>query len=223
MKRKKVFTIFVTFIISIILLIVITNLAIVNQNVNQGKFRVSDVVLTSTAVFNDKIEESKTWSFDVFQKNLLSILITSSKDANIKRIYLSDIQIKGRNPLTVSQFRSEMKKVIGIDKEQLELEWELTEENQILIELEFLNEELLKNWTVPEGINEVRRDGTIFKIAGMSLNDIKTTIDFKLNIEETIGKINTTKVSLKIPNRELIENGQDIRRLNVSEFVFRTK
>ena len=92
----------------------------------------------------------------------------------------------------------------------------------MLLELIIINENILKNWAIPEGVNEIIYDGRIFTTANMNLKDIQFKIRFDLVITESTGKTNTMKVEMKLPDEKLLVNGADVRRLDVYDFKFKT-
>ena len=223
MEKRKIFWVLLTMILAIILLLLVVKFVFKTEKINEGKFRVSDVILTSTAEITDKTKKNATWSLNVSQKNLLSILINAGSEANISRIYLSDLRVtKGKN-IVFYLLNSENRIELNRKKQELDLEYELDEENNIKFEFVALNENIMKNWVVPDTINEIICDGRIFEKAQISVGDLKYTLKFKLNIVEANGKTNTLKVSLDMPNEELVINGADVRRLSTNTFKFKVK
>ena len=221
MEKTKVFWIITTLILAILALVVVINLVFSSDEINEGKFRVGDVILTSTAELTNKSKENDAWSIDLSQRNKLSILINVAEEASIQKVYLKDITVNKGN-IIMSQLNHENKVALIDGPKDLELEYRV-ENGQMLIEIVALNENILKNWIVPEGTKELVYDGRAFTTAGLTLKDIRFKIDFKLVVSETTGKINEMRVSLQLPNDELIINGADVRRLSLSEFKFKTK
>lgn len=220
MDKKKIFWILMTIVISVILLVVTINLLFKKDTVNQGKFRVSDVILTSSAELTNKTEKNGKWSIDLSQRNKLSLLINASTGVEINKIYLSDITASKGN-IVFSQLDNENKITLGNKSKELAIEYVLDENNQLLIELIALNENVLKNWAVAENIKQIVYDGRAITTAGLTLQDIQFKLKFKLNIVESTGKTNSMKIELLLPNEELIINGADVRRLSTSDFKFK--
>jgi len=220
MDKKKIFWVLITIAISIICLIVVINLVFKEDTVNEGKFRVSDVILTSSAELTNRTEKNGVWSIDLSQKNKLSLLITAATGAEIDKIYLSDITVNKGN-VVFSQLNNESKITLSSSSQDLAVEYTLDDNNQMLLEFIALNESILKDWVVPDTTKQIVYDGRVVTTAGMSLKDIQFKLKFKLNIVETTGKTNTMKVELKLPNEELVTNGADVRRMSLSEFKFK--
>ncbi len=223
MKKQKIFLVLITLIISILLLIVVINLVFKKDTVNEGKCRVTDAILASSAELANKSEANGKWSIDLSQRNKLSFLINVASDTNITRVYLKDLTVKGTNNVVFEQLNSEIKVNLSSTKQNLDLEYTLDENNQMKIELVAINENVLKNWSVPEDIKEIIYDGRIFSDVGIKLKDIEFKLSFKLCIEEKTGKTNEMKVEIKLPNEELITNGADVRRLSTKDFKFKVK
>ena len=220
MDKRKIFWVLVTVVISVILLVVVINLVFKSDEVNEGKFRVSDAILTSSAELTNKTEKNGVWSIDLSQKNKLSLLITPATGAKISKIYLSEITVNKSNVI-FSQLDNENKITLTRDKKDLDIEYIVDENGQILLELVALNENILKDWVIPENIKQIVYDGRMLTTAGLTLKDIQFKLKFKLNVVEDTGKTNTMKVDLLLPNEELLENGADVRRLSVSKFKFK--
>lgn len=223
MKKQKIFIVLLTLIISILLLVVVINLVFKKDTVNEGKCRVTDVILTSSAELENKSEANEKWSIDLSQRNKLSFLITTATDINISRVYLKDLKVKGTDKVVFEQLNSEIKVNLSPEKQDLDLEYTLDENGLMKIELLAINENILKNWEIPEDTKEIVYDGRLLKDVGMSIKDIEFKLSFKLCIEEKTGKTNEMKVEMKLPNEELIENGADVRRLSTKDFKFKVK
>ncbi len=220
MDKKKIFWVLITLVISVILLVVVINLVFKKDTVNEGKFRVSDVILTSSAELANKTEKNGVWSIDLSQRNKLSLLVIASTGAEIDKIYLSNITVNKGN-VVFSQLDNENKITLSSKPQDLAVEYTLDEKDQMLLEFVALNENILKDWAVPEDTKQIVYDGRMVKTAGMELKDIQFKLKFKLNIVEKTGKTSTMKVELKLPNEELVINGADVRRLALKDFKFK--
>jgi hypothetical protein len=221
MEKRTVFYILLTIILSILAFVITLKLVFRTDEINEGKFRVVDVIVTSEAVLTDKTAENDVWSLNISNRNVLSMLINKTEDAKISKIYLSDIKVKANNPIAFYMLDNEAKLTLTNAPQKLDVEYALEENGQIKLEMVALNENVLKNWIVPEGINEIICDGRIFNMAGLSLKDIQFDLKFKLNIVEEMGKINILPVDIEFPAEELLKNGVDIRRLDRTEFKFK--
>lgn len=222
MDKKKIFWVLLTIVIAVIILVIVINLVLKKDEINEGKFRVSDAILSSSVELANKTNKNSVWSIDLSQKNKLSLLITPATGAKIDRIYLSDITTN-RGNITFSQLNNENKIKIESMPKSLELEYTVDENNQILIELIALKENILKDWTIPSEMKQIVYDGRMVSKAGLTLKDIQFRLQFRLNILENTGKISTMKVDMLLPNEELIVNGADVRRLSLSDFRFKVK
>ena len=222
MDKKKIFWVLLTIVIAVIILIIVINLVLKKDEINEGKFRVSDAIISSSVELTNKANKNGVWSIDLSQKNKLSLLIIPAAGAKIDRIYLSDITTNKGN-ITFSQLNNENKIKVESMSKSLELEYNLDENNQILIELIALNENVLKDWAIPSEMKQIVYDGRMVSKAGLTLKDIQFKLQFRLNILENTGKISTMKVEMLLPNEELIVNGADVRRLSLSDFRFKVK
>jgi len=223
MEKRKIFVILITIILAILALLLVVKLVFRTDKINEGKFRVADVILTSTAELTDKTKQNDVWSLNISQKNLLSMLIAVGSEANIDKIYLSDIKVTGNKNIVFYLLNSENRIELSRKKQDLEVEYVFDENGNIKLEFVALNENIVKNWTVPETLKEIICDGRIFETAGISLEELEYTLSFKLNIVEANGKINELKVKLNLPNEELVINGADVRRLDRTDFKFKVK
>ena len=220
MDKKKIFWVLITLVISVLLLIVTINVVFKKDTVNEGKFRVSDVILTSSAELTNKTEKNGVWSIDLSQRNKLSMLVTAATGVEINRIYLSDVT-SNKGKVIFSQLDNESKLALDNKGQELAVEYNLDENNQMLLEFVALNENVLKDWIVPEDTKQIVYDGRMLSTVGIKLQDIQFKLKFKLNIVESTGKTNTMKVEMLLPNEELVTNGADVRRLSLSDFKFK--
>lgn len=220
MKSKKPFFLIVTILISIVLLIVIVNLLFSNYSFNEGKYRVSDAIITSTAHFEDKRIVTKTWTYDVSQLNRLSLLITAPKDSVITKLYISDFSCNKSNVI-ISEENKENKLSVGFGKE-LDLESTLDKDTgRLKLDLLIYNENVLKDFKVDDYTNSLTKDATVFKLAGKTIEDIRFKASFNINILDKNGRKSVLKIRLELPNDSILENGIYIERLDVSNFNFK--
>lgn len=223
MEKRKIFEILLTIFLSVIALIIVVKLVFKTDNINEGKFKVTDAILTSTAELTDKTKQNEVWSLNISQRNLLSILIQAASEANIDRIYISDAKVTNNKKIVFYLLNSENRIELNKKKQELEVDYTLEENNTIKLEFVALNENIVKNWLVPETIKEIICDGRIFEMAGITLNDLKYTLKFTLNIVETNGKTNELKIEIELPKQELVTKGADVRRLSTNDFKFKVK
>ena len=169
MEKRTVFYILLTIILSILAFALTLKLVFRTEKINEGRFRVVDVIVTSEAVLTDKTAENDAWSLNISNRNILSMLINKTEDAKISKIYLSEIKVKANNPIAFYMLDNEAKLTLTNVPQKLDVEYEIEENGQIKLEMVALNENVLKNWIVPEGINEIICDGRIFNMAGRGL------------------------------------------------------
>ena len=120
MEKKKIFWIVLTIVIAVITLAIIINLVLKSDKFNEGKFRVNDAVLVSSAEVENRTENNGTWSISLSQKNKLGLLITPAAKAEIDRIYLTDITVN-KGSVVFSQANSENKLNLTYDKQDLDI------------------------------------------------------------------------------------------------------
>lgn len=218
-NSKNIFFILVAIIISAVILAVLIQLLLVNSKVNQGKYRVSDAIITSDTKFIDKSKETGTWSYDVYQSNLLSFLVSTGSE--ISRAYISDISATDSN-IEVSQqdFDGAVYANTGSD---LELASDISEDGNVLYEINIINKGVLNNFEISSDVEEIKHDASIFKLAGISNSDLQFDISFNLNIQEKDGRLSVMKVQLKLPYKDIIESGTSVTRMDIGNLVFKLK
>lgn len=218
-NSKNIFFILVAIIISAVILAVLIQLLLVNSKVNQGKYRVSDAIITSDTKFIDKSKETGTWSYDVYQSNLLSLLVSTGSE--ISRAYISDISATDSN-IEVSQqdFDGAVYANTGSD---LELAFDISEDGNVLYEINIINKGVLNNFEISSDVEEIKHDASIFKLAGISNSDLQFDISFNLNIQEKDGRLSVMKVQLKLPYKDIIESGTSVTRMDIGNLVFKLK
>ena len=219
-KRKDFFVVILTFIISIIVLIVLVNALMTNSKVNQGKFRVSDVLVTSTAVLEDTSEITSKWTFNVHQNNKLSILIVPSSEEFSAKI--TDLA-STKSGLEVYQVGNEDAKINIDNTKELKLVSTVNEDGNVLYEIEFANKNILSNFEIPKETTEIAHNATVFGLAGVTNKELEYLVAFKLNLQDNMGKTSVMNISLKLPQGDIVTLGNSVKRLDLSEFVFKVK
>ena len=98
MKKTSFFIAVIVIFVSILAIYGIVTVMMDNTGkINQGTYRINDVMSKSTIVYNEKEikNEGKNGlsdiSFDLTQDNLLSVLV--AKNVNAKRIYINNVNI----------------------------------------------------------------------------------------------------------------------------------
>lgn len=221
MKREQFFKICIVCLISIIILLGIYKVITTSLKVNQGKYRVADVVVTSTADIVSRTEENTYLSFDASQKNTISLLIVPS-DAKTESINLENIEITG-NTNSIYMSQKDREEVLVSDIEVLPIDIQYREDKNILLELEITNKNILTNKKLEDSVKELRYDGRVFKDVGLTENELRLDINFDVKIVEENGTENILKVELDIPNEKFLTEGYHVERMDLGSFVFKTK
>jgi len=248
-KRNK----FINIIIALVSLTIVVFLCMflldATGKINQGSFRVSDLVVSSIATVEDNqakkettdittettapVVENTIKSFsdiklDVSQKNAINILIAKSNDIEAKDIYIDNVSIN-YPVLTENMFlyqKEENKIDLKTEKIKLSLEKE-DKDGQYLIKINIDNINCVKQAVIPETTTETATsivyDGTIFNVLNTKISDISFNVQFNLNIFDSTGRVNICKVKLYLPNELLVTNGMSIINENAGNFPFKIK
>lgn len=219
MKSKKIFWTVTMGILAIVILFFIVNMIFSNYDLNEGKFRVSDALISSTAYFEDKSEINKTWSYDVSQINNLVLLISAPKDTIVTKSYISDFKTT-LSSVTINEQGKETKLESGLGK-SLDLESNFDENGNLKLSIIIYNENILKDFKVEDYTKSLKKDGTVFSLAGKTLQDIKFKTSFNINIVDKTGRKSVLKLDLDLPNENFFYNGTFIEKLDVSNLNFK--
>lgn len=224
MDKKKIFIAMVTIIISLAILVIVINLIFNNNSkINQGKFRVSDALLTSSAILKE--ETKGEWTFDISQNNKLALLIQSVENTKIKEIYLEKIRVNGKEDINI--YIEQLNHKLSYKYEEIKNKrvniYADEQENGYLVELDIINKDVVTDFTIPEDIKVVRHDGTMLNIAGIKASEVIFRLRYNLVIIEPEGKVNKCEFDIRIPNEKVITEGTTIERLNVQDLVFKVK
>lgn len=101
MSKGKFFTAVITVVISGIILFVIINMIFDSSKINQGGYRISDVLLTSVVELEDKSETVSEWKFDASQNNTISMLVASNSNTDIKEVYIEKFKISSKKDVNI--------------------------------------------------------------------------------------------------------------------------
>ncbi len=224
MNKNKFFTVIITLIIAIAVLILIVNLTFDNNGMNQGNFRISDTILSSIVELEDKSEVAGEWKYDISQNNKISMLVQKVGDVSIKEIYLDKISVNRRNDVNIYIEQKEYDlsyEYKEIKNKKVNIYVEETEDGNYLVEFDIKNKNVVSDFAVSSEVKEIRHDGTILNMAKVSLEDIKFNIKYNLILVQDKGRINTCKVKLEMPNEKIITDGFSAERLDSSNFKFK--
>ncbi|MCX8075203.1 MAG: hypothetical protein N2749_06445 [Clostridia bacterium] len=225
----------VIIVISLSLIYVVYTLVLKSDGkLNQGYFRINDFVTKSTVLVeeagNNSTDNNTTNLSDlvlnISQNNELNILVAQTGEIGIQDIYIDKLKLKEpskKGEFTI--FSNDATKVYNIvnSKEIYELSSAKQEDGQYLIKININNSNILKNVSIPEGVNSVTYDGTILKNFGINTSDIKFSIEFYLNIKDQAGRLNKCKINLNIPTDILTTSGISVNREDLSNFAFAVK
>lgn len=226
-KANKIITLIVI-ILAIAIAYLVINIVLNNVGkVNQGNYRITDMVVTSSIDVidnsNQELESISDVTLSLTQKNKIALLMTKSE--NISKIYIDDIKVKypeiGEN-VYISQSGIEGKQKLLEDIQEIVIQ-PLEKDNQLYIELNIDNEYFKENLNIPQDATELRFDGTILKRYEIDTKNIIFNISFNLNVLEKTGNVNVCKIQLTLPENEIATNGISIQRKNLDKLNFKIK
>lgn len=227
MNKKRV--IFFVVLISLIITILLAmNLLDTTGNINQGNFRVNDMVINSYAKVdekdtNEKAESISDLTFNLSQNNKITMLIAKNIDAS--RIYIDNIKfsepIKKGN-LIFSQTDIEEKYDLTTKLDTIEI-YPVEKDDQYYIELNIDNLDFMSDVKALEDTKKITFDGTFFKDLNIKTDELQMSFECDLNIVDLTGKRSVCKLKFKFPPEELLSNGISILRQDISNYVFELK
>ena len=226
MDKVKGISIIIIAVVSVIVTILIANILLdTTGKVNQGNFRVSDVIVESSATLTEvqdkdlKLEKLSDIVFDISQINTISILIESNVKAteiNIENLLVTDPLLKGK--MNISQK----------DHHKYDITPELTsfpiyleqEDGKYVIRLLVDNDNVITDKSVGEDIEKIQYDATIFETLGIDVSQLKFNISFDIVIKDETGKTVKTNINLNMPTDETFSKGMSILRQDVTNSIF---
>lgn len=226
MDKLKGISIIIIAVVSVIVTILIANILLdTTGKVNQGNFRVSDVIVESSATLTEvqdkdlKLEKLSDIVFDISQINTISILIESNVKAteiNIENLLVTDPLLKGK--MNISQK----------DHHKYDITPELTsfpiyleqEDGKYVIRLLVDNDNVITDKSVGEDIEKIQYDATIFETLGIDVSQLKFNISFDIVIKDETGKTVKTNINLNMPTDETFSKGMSILRQDVTNYIF---
>ena len=226
MKKSKAMSIIIIVVVSILLILLLAKLLLDgNDDINQGSFRVNDLVIESSLDVEELTSQDEnasgfdSISLNLSQRNNISMLVANK--AKIKDIYIDNLSIsmpKSEGNVVFYQNGAEEEK-IDISAEQIKI-YQDEQEGQILINLNIDNLDFLKDVKLPSDTKMVTYDGTLIKTLNLNLNDLKIKMCYNINIVDGLGKLNVCKIDLTMPDEDLRENGISIKRKKLADFKF---
>lgn len=217
--RENFFYTVCIIIVSAIILYIVVNVLFYNENVNEGNYRVSDAAVVN-AVEIENVSAKDKWAYNVSSVDTLSILVSGLNSSKIKSVYVKNFYTDYPRKIILSQKNYESS-ISSNTEEILQLNVDSLEGNNVLYELQFKNINVLEEFIMPEDIDEVILDGTIYNLAGISIYDLTYTASFDLVIEEANGYKNIMQYEITMPNQAILSEGAYVSKLDTSQFVFK--
>lgn len=226
MDKVKGIAIIIIAIVSVIVTVLVANVLLdTTGKVNQGNYRISDVIVRSSAdvkeVQDENVELTKLSDmiFDITQTNQISILIDPNVKANnirIENLMVSDPILRGKMEI----YQNEDKKY-DITPELKSIELDLEQENEkYVLNLYINNKDVLTGQRVAENVETIQYDATMFKTLGIDISSLKFNISFDLLITDEAGNTVKTTIALNMPTDETVEKGMSILKQDTSDYIF---
>lgn len=226
MDKVKGIAIIIIAIVSVIVTVLVANVLLdTTGKVNQGNYRISDVIVRSSAdvkeVQDENVELTKLSDmiFDITQTNQISILIDPNVKANnirIENLMVSDPILRGKMEI----YQNEDKKY-DITPELKSIELDLEQENEkYVLNLYINNKDVLTGQRVAENVETIQYDATMFKTLGIDISSLKFNVSFDLLITDEAGNIVKTTIALNMPTDETVEKGMSILKQDTSDYIF---
>lgn len=246
-NKKKKFLNIVLLLISLIIVVFLSMYLLdTTGKVNQGYFRINDLVISSTVSVEDKEKAETPASQDnaqqtevekesinsladlklsASQNNEILFLIAKTNGIEAKDIYIDNVKVD--YPVLYENMYLYQSKENKIDLKTQDIRLDIVKEdkdNQYLIKLNIDNLNFIKDAAMPNSdVSAVKFDGTILNVLNIKSSDIMFKISFDLNITDSSNKLNTCKVNLNLPSKLIVTNGVSIMKENVSKFPFIVK
>ncbi len=227
--KKRNFVIIILILIAVVITVLITNILLdTTGSINQGKFRVNDVVIKSVVNVEELTTENGEISgFDNIKLNLSqnnSLVMLVTKDEEIESAYIDNISLK--NPelignITISEGENATN-IVDISQKQVDI-YPIEKDGQYLIQINIDNINFLTDANIPSGVNSVTYDGTMLRVLDIAIAKLKFELRFNINLVDKTGKVNTCKIKLNLPDEQLLENGISVNREDLSNYRFSIK
>ena len=226
MDKVKGLSIIIVVIVSILITILIAGLLLdTTGKVNQGNYRVSDIVIESSATVTEvqdtsvKIDKLSGLVFDVSQTNEITIMVEANTKASsimLDNINISEPKIKGKMSLMQKDYE---KNEITPDFKSMPIRME-EEDGQYKIILLIDNENLITDRSVSDDKEKIPYSAEILKLWDISVSDVQFDLSFDLIITDDAGTKSKTNIKLNMPTDETLEEGMSILRQDASKYIF---
>ena len=217
------------------------------ENNESEVFKINKILLCSSANAIDLSEEKYMQDFNIYQYTDIAIYIDNGEDLSkkntIKEMYIDNIILEGitnnenkslnyKNLLCfgLKQDIEELKKTESINFNIVRT----NEEDGLAnydeptfftdcsnpISLEYLNYNIRTDYKIEEN-KSILFDGSVLKDAGISIEEIKCKVKFKVNIINNLNEKYTCFININIPLKD-IYNGTIMKSLNTSgnKYIF---
>lgn len=241
-KNKRFLTIILLLISLVIVILMSMFLLDTTGKINQGHFRISDFVVSSTVVVEDKkktpdeievstetkdqaINSLSDLLLDISQKNEIMFLVTTSESVEASQMYIDNVKIDYPNLAESMFIYQNTENMIDLKTKDIKIDLvKEDKEGQYLVKLNVDNINCIRDATITNSeLSSVKFDGTILNLINKDISDFMFELSFNLNIIDSIGKSNISKISLKLPNKLLATNGISIISEDVGKFPFIVK
>ena len=226
MDKVKGLSIIIVVIVSILITILIAGLLLdTTGKVNQGNYRVSDIVIESSATVTEvqdtsvKIDKLSGLVFDVSQTNEITIMVEANTKASsimLDNINISEPKIKGKMSLMQKDYE---KNEITPEFKSMPIRME-EEDGQYKIVLLIDNENLITDRSVSDDKEKIPYSAEILKLWDISVSDVQFDLSFDLIITDDAGTKSKTNIKLNMPTDETLEEGMSILRQDASKYIF---
>lgn len=228
MDSKKSFLTVIIIVVALLILAGVCYLVFDNSdNINQGKFRVNDMMIQSKVNVQEVQEDAQNTKnisdmvLNLTQSNTISILLT--KDVKIKELYIDEITIK--EPALKGEVGLYLKNkdeaiVINNDISRIDLPYE-EYEGQYLIEMYLNNKDFTKLAKIPDGTKSVIFDGTILRLLNINVDDLKFELKFNLNVVDEFGNASKCKMTIRAPEEDLSTSGIVVIHEDLNDYIFK--
>lgn len=225
-NRAKAFIIILIAILSVTITVVVASKMLdATGKVNQGNYRISDLVIESCATVKEvqgqdvEVKNLTDYVYDITQTNEVSILIEANTDAKsieIQNIKVSDPLLKGN--MTIGQSGKEQYDITP-ELTNININVEKREDEKYIVDL-LIDNNVLTGQKVPEDATEVQYDAKMFKLLGVNTDELKFNVSFDLVITDNVGKKVKTSLELSMPTDETFEKGMSILKQDASKYIF---
>ena len=226
MNKEKGLIAIIVILVSVVLTIFIAMWLLDNTGkVNQGNFRVSDIIIQSGATVTEvqdnsvKIDKLSGLFFDVSQTNEINIFIeanTKVASMMLDNIKVSDPVLKGQMSLAQKDYE---KYEIAQDLKSLPLYLE-EKDGQYKVCLVINNDKVITDKNVSDDKESISYSGEIFKLWDIPASDLVFDVSFDLIITDETGTKVKTEIKLKMPAEEMVESGMSILKQDASKYLF---